>query len=300
MRVSIIIPFYNRSHTIERCLKSVTQQTLTDFECLVIDDGSHHSESEFLLSLVKSLEDDRFQVILMDTNQGGGAARNQGIDKAQGKYIAFLDSDDEWLPQKLELQLEYSITECKAFVSCQSFVHHAGGIGLLPQIQLEKQRVSDYLFVRGGWIQTSSLLIERKALDNSRFDESLPRHQDYDLLFQLEYRGIQPTILMEPLVRVHWEDLDSSGRAVNIENSTTFGLSRKKHFSSVSFSCFMAKFVLIPTIRSKGRIAAMPLFFKWSIKTIANKNLALEILSYLIFKNARLLTLAAKMKNAIK
>ena len=299
MKVSVIIPFFNRSHTIERCLISVQQQTCEDFECLIVNDGSQPPESQSLRSTVAELQDHRFQIIEMSKNLGGGAARNQGIERARGEYVAFLDSDDEWLPQKLEKQLEFSVNEQQAFVSCQSFVHHADGVGVLPTVQFGTKRISDYLFVKGGWIQTSSFFLERKALGFARFDENLPRHQDYDLLFQLEHRGIRPALCMEPLVRVRWEDFDSSGRAINVENSKAFALSRRKHFSKVSYSCFVAKFVLIPTIKSKGRISGLQQILNCGIGYLANLNLAIEVVSTIVFKDSRLLTFASKMKKAL-
>jgi glycosyltransferase involved in cell wall biosynthesis len=103
-RVSVIIPTYNRAHCIERALKSVQSQTLQDYEVLVCDDAS----SDETRSLVGAMAaaDSRIQLLCLSKNSGAGAARNLGMQAAVGEYIALLDSDDEWFPEKLGLQVE--------------------------------------------------------------------------------------------------------------------------------------------------------------------------------------------------
>lgn len=300
MRISVIIPFFNRSHTIGRCLISVQKQTLGDFECLIIDDGSDSNEGLALQSITSGLKDERFRIVTLRANRGGGAARNAGIEQAQGEFIAFLDSDDEWLPSKLEKQLNLSLAQGLPFVSCQSYVHHADGIGVLPTHPLGKERVCDYLFCRNGWLPTPSFFLKRDALESIRFDEALPRHQDYDLLFQLENKGVRPTILKEPLVRVHWEDLEETGRARNIEISEAFAGSRRGSFSRQAYSCFLVKFLLIPRIKSGSRISALSVLFTSGFRFLSNRNLSLEVFSMLLFKDKRALQYAATLKNHFK
>jgi len=100
--VSVIIPAYNRAHCIERAIQSVIDQTFRDVEIIVVDDGSTDNTKE----IVKSIPDQRISYVRCEMNRGSGAARNEGLKVAQGKYIAFLDSDDEWLPAKLARQVE--------------------------------------------------------------------------------------------------------------------------------------------------------------------------------------------------
>src|SRR5213593_3007644 len=90
---TVVIPTYNRKRTILAAIKSVLSQTYADFEAIVVDDGS----SDDTRSVVTALEDPRIHY-LWQPNGGGSKARNTGIDAAQGKYIAFLDSDDQFLP----------------------------------------------------------------------------------------------------------------------------------------------------------------------------------------------------------
>lgn len=100
--VSVIIPTYNRAHLITRAIRSVLNQTYHDFELIVVDDGSTDNTEE----IVNGFNDPRIKYIRHDKNKRVAAARNTGIKAARGSYIAFQDSDDEWLPTKLEKQLQ--------------------------------------------------------------------------------------------------------------------------------------------------------------------------------------------------
>ncbi len=100
--VSVIIPTYNRVHMIARCLDSVQAQTFKDYEIIVVDDGSTDATREFLLKAYGN----NIRHIAHPTNRGLSAARNTGIEHARGTYIAVLDDDDLWLPEKLALQVE--------------------------------------------------------------------------------------------------------------------------------------------------------------------------------------------------
>src|SRR5262249_13181427 len=94
---SVVIPVYNRADTLSRVLRSVLAQTFQDFEIVVVDDGSKDDPK----SVCDSFHDPRIRYLRQE-NRGGGAARNAGIDAARGRFVAFLDSDDEFLPQHLE------------------------------------------------------------------------------------------------------------------------------------------------------------------------------------------------------
>ena len=96
--VSVIIPTYNRAHLVGRAIRSVLNQTYQDFEIIVVDDCSTDNTEE----IVKGFNDHRIRYMRHDRNRGGSAARNTGIKASQGKYIAFLDSDDERLLKKAE------------------------------------------------------------------------------------------------------------------------------------------------------------------------------------------------------
>lgn len=102
-KVSVIIPTYNREKTILRSLKSVLEQTYTELEVLVIDDGSTDGTAD----IVKGVEDARVRYIALEKNSGPANARNVGVEMASGEWIAFQDSDDYWYKDKLEKQMRY-------------------------------------------------------------------------------------------------------------------------------------------------------------------------------------------------
>jgi len=103
-KVSVIIPTFNREKTIERAVLSVLNQTYENLECLVIDDGS----SDRTRDILHSIDDSRLKIYFLEKNSGVSAARNFGVRQSRGDWVALLDSDDEWLPNKLEIQLSYS------------------------------------------------------------------------------------------------------------------------------------------------------------------------------------------------
>ncbi|OOE39325.1 glycosyl transferase [Salinivibrio kushneri] len=113
MKVSIITPSYNSIHYISDTIDSIRYQTLTDWEMIIVDDCS----SDNSVSVIKSYteKDSRIKLIQLKENSGAAVARNAGIEAAQGRYIAFLDSDDLWLPDKLEKQLVFMQQDDIAF-----------------------------------------------------------------------------------------------------------------------------------------------------------------------------------------
>ena len=107
--VSAIIPTYNRANIVIRAIQSVLNQTYQNFELLVIDDGSQDNTEE----IVTGIHDNRIKYIRHEKNKGVAAARNTGIEAAKGEFIAFLDSDDEWLPNKLKrIRVRISLSTC--------------------------------------------------------------------------------------------------------------------------------------------------------------------------------------------
>jgi len=194
--VSVIIPTYNRAHLVGRAIRSVLNQTYQDFEIIVVDDGSTDNTEE----VVKSFNDPRIRYIRHEKNRGGSAARNTGIRAARGEYIAFLDSDDEWLPTKLEKQIELLETAPAIGAVYSGYVVIQEGRPL--ELYRPKRAGNLYpdLLIYNFTGPCSTYVIRRECLKAvGYFDVNLPSHQDYDLWIRISKRysiGYVPDILV--------------------------------------------------------------------------------------------------------
>ncbi|MCS7214284.1 MAG: glycosyltransferase [Candidatus Calescibacterium sp.] len=115
--VSVIIPTYNRAHLVRKSIESVLNQTYRNVEVIVVDDGSNDNTEE----VVKSIKDKRVKYIKHERNYGPAHARNTGVNSAEGEFIAILDSDDLYMPQKIEKQIELFKSESIGGVYCDSY-----------------------------------------------------------------------------------------------------------------------------------------------------------------------------------
>jgi len=192
-KVSVIIPTYNRAELLPRAIKSVLEQTYQDFEIIVVDDGSTDNTEEVIKEFQE--QDKRIKYIKHDKNKGGSAARNTGIKAAKGKYVAFLDSDDEWLQNKLECEVKI-LNNNKNCIICSTgytFINERTG-KIISKTIFKNQWVSYKDVLRGKCLTTNDFTVIRKAaIDIGGFDEKLPARQDWDFWIRITSigRGIQ-------------------------------------------------------------------------------------------------------------
>lgn len=182
-KVSVIIPTYNRATLLPRAVNSVLNQTYRDFELIIVDDGSTDNTKE----VIRKYKDPRIQYIKHDKNKGGSAARNLGIKMAKGEYIAFLDSDDEWLPEKIYLQLDkLKATSSKvgAVYSGIKWIHDKNE--KIVHCMIPNLRGDLYVDNLTGCFMGQTPLVKRECFDDGiSYDESLQSHQDWDLWIRI-------------------------------------------------------------------------------------------------------------------
>lgn len=187
--VSVVLPTYNRERTIRRAITSVLSQADVSLELIVVDDGS---TDDTVRAIDDLLADDRVHLVRNAKSGGGAAARNRGLELAKGAFIAFQDSDDEWLADKLSLQLaDLADRDASYAGNYTSFIRVAkGSAEHLPQASaMRSGRTLFSSLIRRNFITTQSLLIRRQVIDEiGGFDEHLPRFQDWDLVLRIASR----------------------------------------------------------------------------------------------------------------
>lgn len=185
--VSVVMPTYKRSDMLIRAVTSVLNQTYQDIELLLVNDNEPNDEytSELVARIQIFNADPRFHFVMQDKHINGAVARNVGIRKAIGEYIAFLDDDDWWEPNKIEEQVKtlQELDDTWGGVSCKFRLYdHDGNVVGKTQKYEDGYIYKDILYLLSD-VATGTLLLRRKAFDKTRyFDEKLLRHQDLQLL----------------------------------------------------------------------------------------------------------------------
>ncbi|MDO8507921.1 MAG: glycosyltransferase [bacterium] len=183
--VSIIVAAYNGERFIKEALESLLSQTFSDFEIVVVDDGSTDSTAE----IVKSFEDERIRYFYKENSGNQAIPRNYGIKKAQGEYIALCDQDDLWYPEKLEKQLGNKPGKnVGIIVTSADIVDEKGkrvGVRYVPEGYMDSAESFEMLLDE-DFITSCSAIIPRKILDEvGLLDEKLRGNDDYDMWLRI-------------------------------------------------------------------------------------------------------------------
>jgi glycosyltransferase involved in cell wall biosynthesis len=234
-RVSVIIPTYNRAHLIRRAVQSVLNQTYKDFELIVVDDASTDNTEEVL----KGFNDDRLMYIRLSKNSGSSAGpRNTAIKIARGEYIAFQDSDDEWLPEKLEKQMKIfsnAMHEVGIVYTDMWRIRENGkkeyfnSPRIMPEEGIIYKEALDYRVICIG---TSTAIIKKECFTRvGLFDDKLRMYIDTELIIRIsKYYYLYH--IAEPLVHYFAtaNSISSSKRAATM----AMKLILEKHFDEIS------------------------------------------------------------------
>jgi glycosyltransferase involved in cell wall biosynthesis len=191
---SVVIPVYNRAGLLGRALHSVRAQDFTDFEIVVVDDGSSDNPK----AVIDALADARIRYLRQD-NKGGGAARNAGIDAARGRHVAFLDSDDEFLPghlARLKALLEAPNTAAFARI----VVDRGNGRRMIkpPRAPHAGEHIAAYLMADRGFVPTITLAVPTEIARRIRYHENLRAAEDTDFAIRLHLAGVRFQMEEEP------------------------------------------------------------------------------------------------------
>lgn len=230
--ISIILPFFNRRDTLARSVRSALAQTFADWELVAVDDASTDGGAAWL----EALGDPRVRVLRHPRNLGAGPARDTAMQAARGEYLALLDSDDEWLPHKLERQrAALAASPGTKLSSCAYELHRDGRVTLLPKpfdpTSWERSLHCECTFGFG-----TTLLIHRSVVARlGGFDPALPRHEDWDWVLRAFEMGESLAFVPETLARVF--TTGTPGAALFAESTERF---LRKH--DAAFAKFGARY----------------------------------------------------------
>jgi glycosyltransferase involved in cell wall biosynthesis len=198
--VSIIIPVYNTEKYVEQTIRSVLTQTLQDFEIIILNDGSTDSSEKIILQLQ---QEDKRIVYIPKSNSGVSDTRNIGIEKASGKYIAFLDADDIWKPENLEKKIQtLQCTGKKWIFSDVETFYEEDNLLFVERKSFKPFNIIDNLLLWEAVVvpgPCSNIIAEREFIgDDVRFDRNLSSPADRDICIQLAAKE-EPIFLDEVL-----------------------------------------------------------------------------------------------------
>lgn len=209
--VSVITPVYNAERFLDRTLQSVFNQTYKNIEILLIDDCSRDKSAE----IIKRYEQDHPEIVyyLQEKNMGAGAARNKALELASGQYVAFLDSDDMWLPEKIEQQV--SLMKDKNTPFCYTAIEMMDENGKVIKSKRNLKETCDYNYLlHNTIIATSSVVIDRNVLGDFRMP--LRRGgQDYATWLQLLRNGTIAWGINEVHTKYRIRDNSLSSKKIN-------------------------------------------------------------------------------------
>lgn len=282
--VSVIIPTHNRASSLSKAIRSVLNQTYQDFEVIIVNDASSDETVELVTKL--QTQDKRIHLVTQIKSVGGAEARNRGIETSQGTWLAFLDDDDEWLPQKLAKQMQALAHRPNAIaISCAYTVNYPLG---QKKIITTPNRISLQELLQRNSLGGASVCIANASVVKNMgcFDRKLRSSQDWDLWLRLCERG-EIISINEPLVsyQVHFNYRISNNMKAKYAGARRFYFKHRSKMNSdakyanLSFICFI-----------QSRQSFRPIKIRWKRLMMAIKYSSGRIaLSYAISSLPRLL-----------
>ncbi len=238
--ISIIIPTYNRPIKLKRAITSIINQTYINFEILIINDSKIEEDVK---EVIKSFNDKRIKYFCNSRTKGPSGARNTGILKSKGKFIAFLDDDDEWLPKKLELQIKLLNSRSNHAVFCAfKILNNKKWTNIIQKNVKHNQK--NYLLHKYEVCASSTILIKKSVLNKmGLFSENLSINEDLEFILRL-LREHNITYISKILVKIYGHCIRDATKTeknkkvfFNMINNDLKKLTKtdKKHFFSLNY-----------------------------------------------------------------
>ena len=242
--VSVVIPTFNHAPLLKRALDSVVAQTYSDWEAIVINNFS----TDETIDVVNSFKDNRIRLVNFKNNGIIAASRNQGIKLAQGKFVAFLDSDDNWYPKKLERCIDHAMHGATLVCHGEIWINSDLSTRAVMYGPVSRADYQSLLF-RGNCISTSTTFIETELLRSvNGFDESteIVTAEDYDLWIRLA--ATKPTTVFIPEILGEFHRLSNSASSAVLRNLSSEKAVLRKHFAEQPAS-------VLTRLRQRHRLA---------------------------------------------
>jgi glycosyltransferase involved in cell wall biosynthesis len=244
---SIVIPTFNRAHILGEAVLSVKNQTLKDWELLLVDDGSTDTTDQLVMTFIES--DSRVRFFQRDLNRtkGPSSCRNIGIQNSNGQYIAFLDSDDSWESRRLENIFEFIQSTGATAIYSGANVRKLTGSYQRGSRQIEpSESLFDFLLKPDSFIPTPSIVVTSDLAKRVCFNEKLTCHEDYDFIMRAS-ESVCWTFYPGYEVIVDWRE--ELGRQINYESClwffNTYKFSSRDKAARVNYLRYMAQDMVV-------------------------------------------------------
>ncbi len=242
VEVTVVIPTRDRPELLLRAVRSVLAQTFADFEILVVIDGINPAT----VAALESMKDPRLRWVELQNSVGGGETRNTGARLGKGRWIALLDDDDEWLPEKLVRQLHavgLSEISVDVLVTSEHIYRHPEAPDVLRPRRLPAvgEPLSEFMFDHLCYFQTSTFLCSRELFLKVPFDASAPFFQDIDWFLRLsQHPGFRLVVVPEPLTIYHVPfDRQTVTQKTGWRSRLNWGISRRSLLSRRAYARFI-------------------------------------------------------------
>ena len=295
-KVSVIIPTHNRSEMLKKAIDSVLSQTFKDFEINIVDDNSHDN-TELTVSKYK---DNRINYVFNKGKNGPSVSRNKGIAMASSEYVAFLDDDDEWLPEKLEKQiaiLDSCTKDVCGIYSNRLMINKLNGETYSENPGVGKLRGNLlYQLMIKNPIHTSTLVVRRECFEKiGYFDETMQYMEDRDLFIRLSMNW-DIEYLDEPLTKAYYHggehlsrnlEGQTQGREIILDRYQKYFRKNKKIWSKL-FICLGAQYCQLGDMK-KGRSNLLKGIVIYPYHLVAFYHLLTSLLGIKAYQRIRLI-----------